>query len=84
MEKDPDANLAEQQRTRASEGADDRNGGVNRRKALGRSGLRELDLAEPLYATPINVGALSGQPKLDQVLEQLNVAEDDFIYWTSS
>jgi|DEB0MinimDraft_12_1074336.scaffolds.fasta_scaffold53155_1 hypothetical protein len=55
----------------ADENDDPRDEAVNhaRRRALNRAGERELDIAEPLYATPVNVGALSGQTKLDQVLE---------------
>jgi len=45
---------------------------------------RELKMDEPLYPQVLNIGKASGYQRLDQVMDQIGVKEEDFIWWSSS
>ena len=45
---------------------------------------RELKMDEPLYPQVLNIGKASGYQRLDQVMDQIGVKEEQFIWWSSS
>ena len=48
-----------------------------------RGATRRLNFPEPIYKGTINIGCLSYKSRVDQVIEQLGIDQEDFIYWTS-
>jgi hypothetical protein len=44
----------------------------------------ELDLPKAHFKNVVNIGKSSTKPKLEQILEQLEVPYSDFIWWNSS
>ena len=49
---------------------------------LGQKKIK-VELEKPLYPLLLKIGELPYKTKLQQVLHQLRVREEDFIYWTS-
>lgn len=45
--------------------------------------MKRFDFPDPIYPDVINIGNVNGLTILDQVLDQLMIKEDNFIYWTS-
>jgi hypothetical protein len=50
---------------------------------LRRGATRRLNFPEPIYKGTINIGRISYKSRVDQVIEQLGIEHDDFIYWSS-
>ena len=44
----------------------------------------KFDFPEPIYPNVINIGNVSGRTRLDQILEQLLIKEENYLYWTSN
>lgn len=45
--------------------------------------VKKFDFPDPIYPNVINIGNVNGMTLLEQVLDQLVIKEENFIYWTS-
>lgn len=43
-----------------------------------------LDLPEPIYPNIVNIGKISHETRLDQVLAQIGLKYSDYIWWSSN
>lgn len=57
------------------------NGDVQRRGAVGKK--KKFDFPQPIYQDVINIGNVAGLSRVEQVLDQLQIQDDEFVFWTS-
>lgn len=62
---------------------DEDEGGAERRGAVGKKASKKFDFPEPIYGDVINIGYVAGLSRVEQVLDQLEIQDDEFVFWTS-
>ena len=55
--------------------------GDQRRGAVGKK--KKFDFPAPIYNDVINIGNVGGLTRVEQVLDQLQIDDEEFVYWTS-